>query len=154
MKTLSEKSRNFVRANSNGWMPCDLCWEFDIHWDWNVILTKFSPLAAMKGIILTTSNAASDENFAKMKTLKFQCPLQWRLNGRDGVSNHRRLDCLLGRLFRRRSKKTSKLRVTGLCERNPQVSGGFPSQRSSNAENVSIWWWQIQSVWKISQRTI
>ena len=39
-------------------------------------------------------------------------PLQWRLNEPDGVSNHRRLDCLLKRLFRRRSKKTSKLRVT------------------------------------------
>ena len=39
-------------------------------------------------------------------------PLQWRHNGHDGVSNHRRLDCLLNRLFRRRSKKTSKLRVS------------------------------------------
>ena len=39
--------------------------------------------------------------------------LPWRHNGHDGVSNHRRLDCLLNRLFRRRSKKTSKLRVTG-----------------------------------------
>ena len=44
-------------------------------------------------------------------------PLQWRHNERDGVSNRRRLDCLLNRLFRRRSKKTSKLRVTGLCVR-------------------------------------
>ena len=32
-------------------------------------------------------------------------PLQWRHNMRDGVSNHRRLGCLLNRLFRRRSKK-------------------------------------------------
>ena len=35
-------------------------------------------------------------------------------------------------LFRRRSKKTSKRRVTGLCEGN--------SQMVSNAENLSIWW--------------
>ena len=41
---------------------------------------------------------------------------------------------------RRRSKKTSKLRVTGLCEGNSTVTGEFPSQRASNAENVSIWW--------------
>ena len=41
---------------------------------------------------------------------------------------------------RRRSKKTSKLRVTGLCERNSSVTGEFPAQRASNAENVSIWW--------------
>ena len=33
--------------------------------------------------------------------------LQWRHNGRNGISNHRRLDFLLNRLFRRRSKKTS-----------------------------------------------
>ena len=41
--------------------------------------------------------------------------LQWRHNGRDGVSNHQPHHCLLNRLFRRRSKKTLKLRVTGLC---------------------------------------
>ena len=42
--------------------------------------------------------------------------------------------------FKRRSKKTSKFRVTGLCDGNPLVTDGFPSQRASNAENVSIWW--------------
>ena len=41
-------------------------------------------------------------------------PLQWLYNERDGVSNHRRLICLLNRLFRCASKETSKLRVTGL----------------------------------------
>ena len=40
---------------------------------------------------------------------------RWRHNERDGVSNHQPHDCLLNRLFRRRTKKTSKLRVTGLC---------------------------------------
>ena len=42
-------------------------------------------------------------------------PLHWRHNDRDGVSNHQPHDCLLNCLFSRRSKKTSKLRVTGLC---------------------------------------
>ena len=41
--------------------------------------------------------------------------LQWRHNGRDGVPNHQPHDCLLNRLFRCKSKKTSKLRVTGIC---------------------------------------
>ena len=36
----------------------------------------------------------------------------------DGVSNHQPQGCLLNRLFRRRSRKTSKLRVTGLCVEN------------------------------------
>ena len=37
--------------------------------------------------------------------------LQWHHNGRYGVSNHQRLNCLLNRFFRRRSKKTSKVHV-------------------------------------------
>ena len=69
--------------------------------------------------------------------------LQWCHDECDGVSNRRRLrrlDCLLNRLFRRKSKKTSKLRVTSLCEGNLPVTGEFPTQRASNAENASIWW--------------
>ena len=45
-------------------------------------------------------------------------PLRWRHNERDSVSNDQPYDCLLNRLFRRRSKKTYKLRVTGLCVGN------------------------------------
>ena len=37
-------------------------------------------------------------------------------------------------------KKTSKLRVTGLCAGNSPVTGVFPAQMASNAENVPIWW--------------
>ena len=70
----------------------------------------------------------------------WQVPLKWRHNERDGISNHQPHDCLLNRLFRRRSKKISKLRVTGLCEGNSPVTGEFPAQRASNAEIVSIWW--------------
>ena len=33
-----------------------------------------------------------------------------------------------------------KHRVTGLCAGNSPVTGEFPAQRASNAENVSIWW--------------
>ena len=67
-------------------------------------------------------------------------PLQWRHIGRASVSNHQPHDCLLNWLFRRRSKKTSKLRVTGLCARNSPGTGEFPAQMASYAENVSIWW--------------
>ena len=52
--------------------------------------------------------------------------LQWRRNGLDGVSNHQPHHCLLSRLFGRRSKKTSKLRVTGLCAGNSPWTGEFP----------------------------
>ena len=58
----------------------------------------------------------------------------------NDVSNLQRLHCLINCWFRRRWKKTSKLRVTGLCAGNSPVAGEFPAQKASNAENVSIWW--------------
>ena len=66
--------------------------------------------------------------------------LQCRHNRHDGVWNLQPYDCLFNHFIRRRSQKTSKLRVTGLCEGNSPVTGEFPAQRASNAENVSIWW--------------
>ena len=60
--------------------------------------------------------------------------LQWRHNEHDSVPNHQPHHCWLNRLFRRRSKKKLKLRVTGLCA----GTGEFPAQMASNAENVSI----------------
>ena len=52
--------------------------------------------------------------------------LQSRHNEHDGVSNHQPQDCLLNLLFRRRSKKASKLRVTGLWVGNSPVTSEFP----------------------------
>ena len=66
--------------------------------------------------------------------------LRWQHNERNGISNHHPHDYLLNPFFRRRSKKTSKLRLTGLCEGNSPVTGEFPAQKASNAENISIWW--------------
>ena len=74
------------------------------------------------------------------KTLNWHQPLRWRHNDHAGVSNHQPHGCLLNRLFRRKSKKTSKLRVTGLCAGNSPGTGEFPAQMASYAENVSIWW--------------
>ena len=66
--------------------------------------------------------------------------LRWRHNGLDSVPNHQPHDCLLNCSFGHRSKITSKLRVTGLCVGNSPVTGEFPAQMASNAENFSIWW--------------
>ena len=66
------------------------------------------------------------------------CTLQWCHTGRDGGSNDQPRDCLLNRLFRRRLKTASKLRVTNLCDGNSPVIGEFPAQRASKAENVII----------------
>ena len=70
---------------------------------------------------------------------RYRFSLQWRDNKCDGASNHGRLQYLLNRGSRRRAKKTSKLRVTGLCEGNSPVTGEIPTQRASNAENGSTW---------------
>ena len=60
--------------------------------------------------------------------------------GAIAAQNHQPHDCLLNRLFRRRSNKTSKLRVTGLCAGTLPATGEFPAQMASNTENVFIWW--------------
>ena len=65
--------------------------------------------------------------------------LEWRHYGLDGLSNYQPHHCLLNRLFKRRSNKISKHRVTGLCVGNSPVTGEFPAQMASNAENVSNW---------------
>ena len=53
--------------------------------------------------------------------------LQWRHYELDDVSNHQCLRCLLYCWSRRRSKKTSKLRVTGLCAGNSPVNSPHKS---------------------------
>ena len=109
---------------------------------WSVILGHLSPSRKRVFWTLLEAFRTGPPSCAVhgMVSSKFLLTLHWRHNERRGVSNHQRLDCLPKCLFRRRSKKTSKLRVIGLCEGNPPATGGFPSQRASNAENVSIWW--------------
>ena len=57
-----------------------------------------------------------DLNFDELLFTSQILSFQWRHSRRDGVSNHQPYDSLLNRLFMRRSKKTSNLRVAGLCE--------------------------------------
>ena len=49
-------------------------------------------------------------------------PLHWRHNGLNSISNHQPHHCLLNRLFRHRSKKISKLRISGFCAGNSPVN--------------------------------
>ena len=91
-------------------------------------------------ILCETMNRLACNNAAKTYFTSLQDSLRWRHNGCDSVSNRQPHHCLLNRLFRRRSKKTSKLRVTGLCVVNSPGTGEFSAQMASNAEKVSIWW--------------
>ena len=68
---------------------------------------------------LRTSIAwAASPPYSHTQQVTASYPLRWRHNDHAGVSNHQPHVCLLNRLFRRRSKKTSKLRVTGFCAGN------------------------------------
>ena len=80
--------------------------------------------------------------------------LHWRHNGRNGVPNHRRVDCLLNRMFRHRSKKTSKLCVTGLCEGNDRWPVKYPTQWANIMENddvIMIYIYGIGGTWRVNQ---
>ena len=74
--------------------------------------------------------------------------LQWHHNEHDGISNHWHLNNLLNPLCRRRSKKTSKLHMTGLCEGNsPTGECGKCFYLMMPSWLSLIRWWHLNS-WK------
>ena len=79
------------------------------------------PMKKLRSVVVT-SHKHHRYCFSNYNT-KANISIQRRHNGRDGVSNHRPHDCLFNRIFRRKSKKTSKLCVTGLFAGNSPVTG-------------------------------
>ena len=69
--------------------------------------------------------------------------LQWRQNGRDSVSDPQPHDCLLTRLFRRRSKKTPKPRVTGLCAGNSRKNFHLMTSSCLLIANACMSMWRV-----------
>ena len=102
-------------------------------------LIPFTAVSHHMGSVLGQKEISQIENGEVIYFICFSS-LLWRHNGRDSVSSHQPHDCLFNYLFRRRWKKRSKLRVTGLCVWNSLLTSEFSAQISSNAENVSIWW--------------
>ena len=107
------------------WLPCQSARLFKYEWiwiDWNIaIIYKIRKLTLQWYHFSVLQICLCD--IFRWYSICYPCPclavnvesLQQCHNGRDGVSNHQPHDCLLNGLFKRRSKKTSKLRVTGLC---------------------------------------
>ena len=129
----------FVRINKILGLVADCymsVWVYSCRWWYN------ETVAQTYNINLRYNGGSSSLSFSLYvyRSCTLLVTLQWRHNGPDGVSNHQPHDCSLNGLFRRRSKKTSKLRVTGLCAGDSPVTGEFPTQRASNKENVSIRW--------------
>ena len=81
-------------------------------------LTWFSNWIPTKYIRLLASHRPPPHRWAT--------ELQWHQNDRDGILDQQPS---LNRLFRYRSKKTSKFCVTGLCEVNSAMTGEFPAQK-------------------------
>ena len=96
------------------------------------------PVSPIQNWTRVTRWTPKDPMAARITGSLFGTTVQWRYNEHDGVSNHRRLDCLINRLFRRRSKKISKIHVTGFCDGNVPITGEFPAQRASNAEHIDV----------------
>ena len=83
------------------------------------LLTSPSVITAL--FIYVMNACARWDSWVKIPVALSMCftdTLQWRHNDHGGLSNHQSRGCLLNCLFRRRWKKTSKLRVTGLCAGN------------------------------------
>ena len=144
LEVLNRKQAAIIKfKNLLKWHPAKCCVRVvPIH---STIFVIEKPLCQMLHIsvylpVRRRYNAVSYNTILNITMLwpSWNIALQWRHNGRDGVSNHQSHDCLLNRLFRRRSKKTFKLRVAGLCKGNSPVAGELPAQMANNAENVSI----------------
>ena len=112
----------------------DQCWLIISEVLWHSASHKMLKISTF-GMSFTITNTSPSGQWVAPFTSQFR-----KHNERDGVSNHWHLDYLLNRLFKCRSKKTSKLRVIDLCAVKSTVTGEFPAQKASNAEKVSIWW--------------
>ena len=119
-------------VNAIAWMPQDLT-------DDKPILVQLTPSGILLLALIPSAKISKFDCFIHgininqvyyhtggMNKLRYQTrslkntgwSLHWRHNDHEGVLNHQPHGWLLNRLFRRRSKKTSKLRVTGLCVGN------------------------------------
>ena len=90
-----------------------------VHWTEKCMLNRQNH----NGNHMTANEAPSN---IIISFVKCTISLYWRHNGHNCVSNHQPHDCLLNRLFRQRSKKSSKLRVTGLCAGSSSGSVNSP----------------------------
>ena len=81
-------------------------------------------------LIRETIHQAKKCTFSSCLSSDFYVPLQWRHNHCDGIWKYRGLDCLLNRLFRRRSKKHQSPRslafVRGYSHKGPTTRKMFP----------------------------
>ena len=136
----------FLSQTHNNCTESQTCYDTNFERDllWYQLRTRLVMIPTLKMSHIVWSNTVQQINHLYLTRCICnngrKTASRWRHNGRDGVSNHQTRDCLLILIFRRRSKKASKPCVNGLCAGNSPVTGEFPAQKASSAENVSIWW--------------
>ena len=63
------------------------------------------------------------------------------------VTKMEQLNCLFNTLFSLATKKTSKfVLLLAFCKGTPPLTGGFPSQRASDAESLSMSWCHVREL--------
>ena len=108
-----------------------------------------------KSYITEKNESCHDANFVTDVTTG--CPysdssLRWRHNDHDCGSYYQPHGCLLNRLFRRKSKKTSKHRVTGLCVGNSPGPVNSPhkepvTRKMFPFDDVIMWCHRLRQIW-------
>ena len=101
---------------------------------WTICNRIFRKVRVMH-VLISESCGSTRDAFRLMWRPDFT---QWRNNGRDGFSNHQRLDCLLtvcSAADQRKHQSSASLTFV----RESTGDRCIPSQRASNVESVSIW---------------
>ena len=118
---------SLICAWTNGWVNNRHAGDLGrnrAHYDVTVMVWQVDETEDRLIIISIETGALCDQPTTKsIWIINLAKALWWPHNERDSVSNHQSHDCLPNRLFSRRSKKTSKLRVTGLCVGNSPGTG-------------------------------
>ena len=118
-------------ARTSNYTPYILWDVITCPYPWHLILAQHSSYKGM-----SSGSSDFDRSFTFLVTLHYTDVIMTTMASQITRPH----GCLLKRLFGCRSKKTSQLRVTGLCAGNSPVTGEFPAQMASNADNFSIWW--------------
>ena len=112
------KAFHYSGKTYTSWQMNQYFWEMSMYMSasfCNGVIRDVHMMTSSNGNIFRVTGQGSRMRIFDVSVLIW-LSLRWRHNGRDSVSNHQPHNCLLNRLFRRRSKKTSK--ITGLCVGN------------------------------------
>ena len=148
-----------IRCN---WRMLLLCWEKKLHNETVIHMSfKASHFCDHLSSMLTTKTLFIVSHIIKAAVIFSDVisalPLQWRHNGRDGVSNHRRLHIFCSNIGSGTDQRKHQ-NVTGLCAGNsPVTSNAVTSHLMTSHESLALYagniswesignWWVTRSM--------